>query len=1074
MVELRRVRTLVTLVAVAAAALFATQLLTRADTVAPTPIPVGSIPQQAQLSPDGGKLLVSNELANTVSIISTASDTVAATIPVGIDPGPIRFLPDGSKAYVANFLDGTVSVINMSTNSLAATVPVGNSPITLTRTDDGTKVYSVNEESNTISVICTGKAPLPAGCSSPDMVVKTVNVGQGPWGVGANGIDPSDVAANPTTNRVYVANHGSKNVSVIDGATNSVIAMIKVGTRPRGVAVDPSTNRVFVSNETSNTVSVIDGATNSLITTVPVGNGPSGVGVDDITHRVYVTNLGTSISVGNTVSVIDETPAGADEHNVIAIVTVGTGPSSVGVNHTTHRVYVSNNGTSMVAGNTVSVIDGDPISGTVNTVIGTVTVGNNPRGVGVNPVTNRVYVANGGTTAVPGNTVSIVDDSTNPPGVTSVTVGSGPSRVGVNPTTNRIYVSNNFGPGTTVSVINGATGAILGSPITVGNGASGVAVNPTTNRIYVGNKVSDNLSVIDGASASVTATVWIGSSPHSIAKSPDGSKAYVANQLSNTVTVINTATDAVVANIAVGSSPGSIHFTPDGSKAYVSNRGCADSFECSPLLPPTISVINPATNSVTTTISTGVGVAGAAPHSMRITPDGSKLYVVNKHTNEVKVISTATNAVTTTIPITTGLCSDPLNPPGDPARACPVRVELTADGSRAYVVDEAPTAASGSVSVICTGLVLANCGGFTADTVMATLAIGNKPVDIEINCLSRKAYVTNSGSSSVSVIDLTGMPACPDSDGDTVPDAVDNCPTVANGPAQASIPGVGNQTDSDSDGLGDACDPDDDNDGYWDTDESAKGSNPRDAASKPEHCDGVDNDGDTAIDEAPTGANWNIDLDTVKDCFDTNVDTDGDGTPNSLDGTLTTVDSDDDGDGFTDAQERKMSTDELGNCSINTGQDAWPPDRTHDGFINIGDVISAFLGKILNPKGYDARSDAAGDGDNDIGDVIQLFGGKILTKCVLVTRTNNTGGAVDDIHIVWSAAIAEVFSARDSNLKGWSNRTISGGGLTLDMDRPDVLGDLASGGQLTVVVRGSSPVVSSCQWTLDGFDKGPC
>lgn len=40
----------------------------------------------------------------------------------------------------------------------------------------------------------------------------------------------------------------------------------------------------------------------------------------------------------------------------------------------------------------------------------------------------------------------------------------------------------------------------------------------------------------------------------------------------------------------------------------------------------------------------------------------------------------------------------------------------------------------------------------------------------------------------------------------------DNCPTTKNGPAEASVPLVGNQTDSDTDGFGDACDPDMDND----------------------------------------------------------------------------------------------------------------------------------------------------------------------------------------------------------------------------------------------------------------------
>jgi Thrombospondin type 3 repeat len=45
-----------------------------------------------------------------------------------------------------------------------------------------------------------------------------------------------------------------------------------------------------------------------------------------------------------------------------------------------------------------------------------------------------------------------------------------------------------------------------------------------------------------------------------------------------------------------------------------------------------------------------------------------------------------------------------------------------------------------------------------------------------------------------------------DTDGDGVEDALDNCPTVANGPAQAGVANVGNQTDTDGDLVGDACD----------------------------------------------------------------------------------------------------------------------------------------------------------------------------------------------------------------------------------------------------------------------------
>ncbi len=57
---------------------------------------------------------------------------------------------------------------------------------------------------------------------------------------------------------VYVANGDS--VSVISGATNTVVATVTVGSAPYGVGVDARTNMVYVANRFSNTVSVISGA----------------------------------------------------------------------------------------------------------------------------------------------------------------------------------------------------------------------------------------------------------------------------------------------------------------------------------------------------------------------------------------------------------------------------------------------------------------------------------------------------------------------------------------------------------------------------------------------------------------------------------------------------------------------------------------------------------------------------------------------------------------------------------------------------------------------------------------------
>jgi YVTN family beta-propeller protein len=82
----------------------------------------------------------------------------------------------------------------------------------------------------------------------------------------------------------------------------------------------------------------------------------------------------------------------------------------------------------------------------------------------------------------------------------------------VNPVTDKIYVAN--GNDGTVSVIDGAT--YTTSSVGAGATPSAVALNPATNKIYVANTGSNDVTVIDGATNS-TATVAVGTSPKVLA-----------------------------------------------------------------------------------------------------------------------------------------------------------------------------------------------------------------------------------------------------------------------------------------------------------------------------------------------------------------------------------------------------------------------------------------------------------------------------------------------------------------------------------------------------------------------------
>jgi len=190
------------------------------------------------------------------------------------------------------------------------------------------------------------------------------------------------------------------------------------------------------------------------------------------------------------------------------------------------------------------------------------------------------------------------------------------------------------------------------------------------------------------------------------------------------------------------------------------------------------------------------------------------------------------------------------------------------------------------------------------------------------------------------------------------------------GPPQCSGPGIqtyywtlsGTElpcSNIDGDYWCDSADNDDDGDGYWDADETAKGSVVLNASSTPEHCDGADNDADTVLDEAPALSGRA----TPDPLCDPGADPDGDTILNA-------ADPDDDNDSFTDANERYMSTDELDDCPTSSAHDAWPPDFNKSTRVDVIDAL--FFGSPILSGEYDRRFDLNGNGVVNIIDVLVL------------------------------------------------------------------------------------------------------
>jgi alpha-galactosidase len=272
------------------------------------------------------------------------------------------------------------------------------------------------------------------------------------------GSDPSGVAATPNGKYVYVTDHGSKNVDVIDTATNAVVATVPVGAGPYGIAVTPDGKHAYVADNGSNNVDVIDTATNTVTATIPVGAQPYGLAITPDGTTAYVSNQGA-----NTVSPIDTTTDTAGTP-----IPVGTAPRQIAITPNGSTAYVANMGSASVT----------PISTATNTAGTSITVPcSGPDGVGIDPANSTLYVACFGASGINPATYGAVvpiNTATNQPG-TPIRVSAHPEGIAADSSGSTLYAADAFQ--STITPVHAATG-VPELPIHV-PGAYGIALLPT-------------------------------------------------------------------------------------------------------------------------------------------------------------------------------------------------------------------------------------------------------------------------------------------------------------------------------------------------------------------------------------------------------------------------------------------------------------------------------------------------------------------------------------------------------------------------------------------------------------------
>jgi len=341
--------------------------------------------------------------------------------------------------------------------------------------------------------------------------------------------------------RIYVANHSSDNVSVIEGG--EVVEVISVGDAPVAAVADPDTGLVYIANERDDSISIISG--DQVVATVPAPEDPSCLAILD--GRLYAGGRGD-----NVISVLDAATGAA----IGSVPLKGRiGILALAVNPATNVLYAS-------VHNSVQIVDLGSIS-----VVGEL-VHDARVTLGANPIAGGFFVSEYDASSNTHYLVSYAAFGQKELGRTPV--GGDPRGMAVDAKRGHIYVANSWS--NDVSVIDVRTLRLLATvpvglhPVDVAVGEGGL--------VYVANADSDNVAVIDGESNRLSRVVPVSILPRSMAIHPHTGRLYIASASTNSVFIVEG--EQVVDEVHVGLHPVDVTLTADGTGLFVLNLVSGD------------------------------------------------------------------------------------------------------------------------------------------------------------------------------------------------------------------------------------------------------------------------------------------------------------------------------------------------------------------------------------------------------------------------------------------------------------------------------------------------------------------
>jgi len=282
-------------------------------------IPVGRMPHQLSVSPDGKFVAVNNRMANTTSIIDPIAMKEIVRLPVGKQPHGIIWSPDAKTlfvahekdSYIARFEAGTwkslpplmvgvpqhvlsmsaarpnelwYTVTNSSENDHLRVYDLDTKQITRVKVNDVHDVYFTPDGSEMWSS-SSGFLDKPSDrMVIYDPVAKTVKQEihlKGRYPFHTLKVFQDGVYYPSNTNVMVLSDHLGPSLLWVDWRERAILGETKLGQQPFHSTYDPEGDRMLVTTNVDGMVNVIDMKTRLVVQKLPVtkAHGIASVGI---------------------------------------------------------------------------------------------------------------------------------------------------------------------------------------------------------------------------------------------------------------------------------------------------------------------------------------------------------------------------------------------------------------------------------------------------------------------------------------------------------------------------------------------------------------------------------------------------------------------------------------------------------------------------------------------------------------------------------------------------------------------------------------------------------------------------